>query len=307
MSFKKWIFLFLILNIMSIVSIEILYRVYYTEYRHNVDYIVKKTIPSLINENKETIILGDSVANGAFKNLILKDNVLDLTSNRAISIAGNYFLLKRYLKQNNNPKKVYLFIIPEFFQNDLNESYTYLFFETVFTQEEEINEIKKVIPNLYKSRNIIDKYFERRIKGLFKEDKYKDVKRNLFLDINEQTIENNFTILNENLLSRIHNYKKSINKLEILSTVFLDKFYELCLSNNIEFNIVLEPIPVEMQKLFYESEVYKYMDLNGFRVIDVNNYYRFGNNHFLKDSVHFSGNINIKFQKIIDQNIIDIF
>jgi len=292
---------------MSIVSIEILYRVYYTEYRHNVDYIVKKTIPSLINENKETIILGDSVANGAFKNLILKDNVLDLTSNRAISIAGNYFLLKRYLKQNNNPKKVYLFIIPEFFQNDLNESYTYLFFETVFTQEEEINEIKKVIPNLYKSRNIIDKYFERRIKGLFKEDKYKDVKRNLFLDINEQTIENNFTILNENLLSRIHNYKKSINKLEILSTVFLDKFYELCLSNNIEFNIVLEPIPVEMQKLFYESEVYKYMDLNGFRVIDVNNYYRFGNNHFLKDSVHFSGNINIKFQKIIDQNIIDIF
>ncbi|XPV69608.1 MAG: hypothetical protein ACNI25_03325 [Halarcobacter sp.] len=307
MSYKKWIFLFFILNILSVLIIEILYRIYYVEYRHNVDYLVKKTIPSLKNENKEVLILGDSVANGAFKNLILKDNVLDLTSNRAISIAGNYFLLKRYLKQNNIPKKVYLFVIPEFFQNDLNEPYTYLFFETVFTEKEEINEIKKLKPTLYNSNHVIDKYFERRIKGLFKEDKYKAVKRDSFIDIDETKIYNDFINLNDNVLNRINSYKKSLNKLEKLSTVYLSKLKTLCLKNNIEFNIVIEPVPIEIQKLFYNSKIYNYLNLNNYRIIDVNDYYKFGNNHFIKDSIHFSGNINNLFQKIIDKNIIDIF
>ena len=253
MSLKKWVFLFFISNILSLLIIELLYRIYYEEYRHNVDYLLKKTIPSLVNEKKEVIILGDSVANGAFKNLILNNNVLDLTSNRAISVAGNYFLLKRYLRQNYNPKKIYLFVIPEFFQNDLNEPYTYLFFETVFTLKEEINEIKMIKPKLYNSRNIIDKYFERRIKGLFKDDLYTPDKRIEFVEVDESKINNDFNILNKNISNRINAYEKSINILKEFSVVYLNNLKALCINNNIELNIIIEPVPIKLNKLFYSS------------------------------------------------------
>lgn len=307
MRFKTWVILFIVFNILTYISIEVLYNIYKTDYRHNVDYLVKKIIPSLQNVDKEIIILGDSVANGAFKNLILNDNILDLTSNRAIAIAGNYFLLKRYLEHNQAPKKLYLFAIPEFFNNDLNEPYTYLFFETVFTKEDEIKEIKKIKPTLYSSKNIIDKYFERRSKALFNKEVYVPTQRSKFVNVNESEILNNFEISNKGINNRIDSYKKTLNHFEKLTNVYLNKFKELCAKEKIEFYIVLEPMPLEMQQLFYESKTYNYLVSHSYNLIDVNKLYRFGNNHFLHDSVHFSGKANQYFQKVIDKKIIDIF
>ena len=161
MTNKKWIKNFFLNIIILIFIIEISYHLKSSN-RHYVDYIINNILPNTKNKNVDILILGDSVAANAFKNKILKENIFDLSSNQAISMAGNYFLLKRFLEQNNPPKELFLFTIPQFYQNDLNQIWTYLYFETVFQNDEEFEEIKKIKPNLYLSENKLDKYLESR-------------------------------------------------------------------------------------------------------------------------------------------------
>jgi hypothetical protein len=103
--------------------------------------------------SKDTVILGDSVA----KELIttgLKDeiNVVDLTCNQAISLAGHYILLVNTLSRNPQVRKVYLLYHVDSFKNDLDQIWTYNYFiKPLYIDNEQL--VKQP------TRNIIQSHF----------------------------------------------------------------------------------------------------------------------------------------------------
>ena len=87
----------------------------------------KKTITS------DTIILGDSVAHQIFKSSMgIKDSFYDLTTNQAVSLAGQYILIKNAIDNNTSIKEVYLIYHPRSFSNDLDQIWTFDYFVKPF-------------------------------------------------------------------------------------------------------------------------------------------------------------------------------
>lgn len=304
MNNKIWIIKFFLINILVIGTIEIIYN-FYPINRHYVDYIVNDILPNTKNKKVDILLLGDSVAANALSSKQLKDAIFDLTSNQAISMAGNYFLLKKFLKQNNPPKELFLFTVPEFYQNDLNQIWTYLYFETVFKNNEEIKEIQKIKPNLYLSENNLDKYFETR-KGafisIFKNFRNIRIKHSM---LNKTEIKNDLNFISEIVTSKSENFKKNYNDILDIPIIYFDKINELCKENNIKFNIVIEPSPQRILNMFYSSNWYNYLTKSNIKLYDINSFYKFSDIHF-EDGTHISGKVNDYYLQLVDENIINL-
>lgn len=86
--------------------------------------------------DRNTVILGDSVARQIItKGLAGKINVIDLTCNQALSLAGHYSLLLNVLNHNPQVSKVYLLYHIGSFSNNLDEPWTYNYFVKPFYLE----------------------------------------------------------------------------------------------------------------------------------------------------------------------------
>ena len=306
MTNKKWIKNFFLNIIILIFIIEINYQLNSSSNRHYVDYIINNILPNTKNKNVDILILGDSVAANAFKNKIVKENIFDLSSNQAISMAGNYFLLKRFLEQNNPPKELFLFTIPQFYQNDLNQIWTYLYFETVFQNDEEFEEIKKIKPNLYLSENKLDKYFEtRKNKFIFKNENenFNNRKQHHFVEISD--LDNSQNYLSHNVTLKEREFVKIYNLTPEIPMIYLNKLQKLCQEKNIKLNIVIEPSPHRILNLFYLSNWYKYLKNMNIGFYDINEFYKFSDIHF-HDGVHISGKINDYYLQLVDENIFSV-
>ena len=101
-------------------------------------YITGKEVHQSIRKSKEKVVskkilLGDSVAFQLFDN---QDNpyINSLACNRAISMAGHYFLLKNYMEAGNDVDTVFMICTPFSFKNNLNEIYTYHYFLKPFSK-----------------------------------------------------------------------------------------------------------------------------------------------------------------------------
>lgn len=80
-------------------------------------------------KNKANILLlGDSVGGQLFPNNQEFDNINSLATNQAISMAGQYFLLKNYLSVGNKIDKLVILFAPDSFKNNLHQVYTYHYF-----------------------------------------------------------------------------------------------------------------------------------------------------------------------------------
>lgn len=108
------------------------------------------------NNNSKTLLIGDSVANQIFNNEEEYDQFNSLATNQAISIAGQYFLLKEYLKTGNKIDSLIMLFVPWSFKNNLDQIYTYHYFlkpfynsdySTLFSKTV-IGQIKKLDYNL---------------------------------------------------------------------------------------------------------------------------------------------------------------
>ena len=77
--------------------------------------------------SKKTVIIGDSVCNQMYPAEEDYPNAVSLACNMNISMAGHYFLLKNYLKANQDcpPDTVALILTPEGVQNELDNKYAY--------------------------------------------------------------------------------------------------------------------------------------------------------------------------------------
>jgi len=305
MNAKKWLVSFFFFSTVLMILIELKYQLYPID-RHEVDYLVNKYMPSLTNKEYETVILGDSLAHNAFEGLLLKDNILDITSNQAISMAGNYFLLKRYLEKNKVPKKVFLFSIPNLLYNNLTEIYTYNYFETIFTNKDEKEQMVTIKPDLYKNGFDLNKYFESR-KHSIDIGGYTPKQRIRYTNIDEKTLEKLPNFMNEKIQAQIDFLEKNKNIMEDIPKIYLDKILELCKNKNISFTFIIEPIPDEYNTIFKTSKWYGYLVEKNINYVNINDYYRFNTSFFKSDGIHIHGKVNQYYQNLIDTYIVDIY
>ena len=308
MNNKKWLISLFSFIIIFVFLIEAFYTIYQYN-RHQVDYLVKTKIPNLSNQKYETLILGDSLARNAFSKLTLHKDILDLTSNNAVSLAGNYFILKRYLSQNNAPKNLYLFCIPDHLYQNLNTIHTFSYFESIFNKKSEIKEIKNIKPNLYNTQFSFDKYTESRLKALNIYRHFSPVNRSIPVTISEQILSSlkrsNFT--NTNISKQITSAKNNKNKINGIPRIYINKIKDLCDQLGIKLTIVIEPLPLEINNTFKHSKMYKYILDKNIRLLNINDHYTFNNHFFKRDGVHIEGNVNHYYQNLIDKNILDIY
>ena len=71
-----------------------------------------------------TLYLGDSVAHQLFPANHEPDGVRSLTTNQAISVAGQYYLLREALARHRGVREVVLFYSPRSFENNLDQVFT---------------------------------------------------------------------------------------------------------------------------------------------------------------------------------------
>jgi hypothetical protein len=306
MNSKSWLKIFFILILIQVLAIELFYRTY-SYSRHDVDYLVKTELPQLKGKSYDTVIIGDSLAHNSIGQLKLHPNILDLTSNNSVSLAGNYFILKRYLKQNHPPKDIYLFCIPNHLHQNLDTIFTYSYFTTIFTNDEEKKSIQKIKPHIYDDYSF-SKYTESRLKALkifthYKPKKKKDAPPKILAS--ELHYKKNF--MNSQIREKIDQVKHDENRIYEVPKTYIDKILELCKTNNIHFHLVIEPVPKESNESFKRSKIYRYLQDKNVSVYNVSDHYQFKNYFFRGDGVHLRGKTNQFYQNYIDEHILDIY
>ncbi|EKE02177.1 MAG: hypothetical protein ACD_20C00413G0001 [uncultured bacterium] len=315
--YKKWLKTTFVLVILFSICFEINYRLN-SYYRHEVDEkvaILDKTRDNDFN----IIILSDSVTLNALKDIRIKNEIYNLSTNEAISFAGNYFLLKRYLSNNIAPKKVFIFIVPHLLINNLKSQTATTYFESVFYRKDEISKIKELGRNdLYK--NIYFKLFQIQMQlryRAFKSQLFKfvksqnatisllDVRNNLDLEKNDIYKQE---VLDETDFKTLLDTNKS--SMSEIAKIFLKEIYNLCKANNTELMIILEPINPDVYPMWSNSalkkDFYKFLSENNIKFEDVNTLYSFPQAAFLYDAIHLRPNWNYKYALLIDEHILDL-
>jgi hypothetical protein len=79
-------------------------------------------------QNATKLILGDSVSKQFSPTGKISDTIVSLACNRAISMCGQYILLKEYLENNDVPKIVELQLTPLSLCDNLDQRFTYHYF-----------------------------------------------------------------------------------------------------------------------------------------------------------------------------------
>ncbi len=90
-----------------------------------------------VHKNKKKLILGDSVAMQLFPCDRDNDSIISLACNQAVSLAGYYFLLTNYVKENREdlPEEVILLINPLTLRNDLDQFAFHYFLKPFYNAE----------------------------------------------------------------------------------------------------------------------------------------------------------------------------
>jgi hypothetical protein len=128
---------------------------YYTEYyKKNVagTEIYEAITKSLEKHKQKKLVLGDSVGKQILDQEIDSMQYISLCTNQAISLAGQYILLKNYITSGNSIENVILIMHPLSFRNNLNQNFTFNYFIKPFYTTENskylenyaITQIKKI-------------------------------------------------------------------------------------------------------------------------------------------------------------------
>lgn len=168
------------------------------------------------------LIIGDSVAKQLYDNDTYNGDVYSLACNQAVSLAGYYILLKKFIDHNKDqlPPRVILIIVPETFTNNLDQIFTFHYFLKPF----------------YKAEN----------KMYFTGTCVQQIKKIPFYYISQLPF-----VINNNW-SPAYNSKKdtSFKIISPISNDYLIKIKQICASNHIDFDIYCPPI-----KLSHKEEI----------------------------------------------------
>lgn len=120
----------------------------YPEYRYWTNFyqldVAGNEIYEVINKSKKKIkkkklILGDSVAKQFSETNLDTTKFLNLASNQAISLVGQFCILSNFLQAKNKIDTLYFLYHPFSFSNNLNNSFTFHYFIKPFYRNEYLN------------------------------------------------------------------------------------------------------------------------------------------------------------------------
>ena len=221
-KFLKKIVLILSVSLVSIATIYTLtfiFGINHTGLAVEVFYVIDKAEHT---SGMPAVILGDSVCNQLWPQQKDSPNISHLGCNQAITSAGTYLLLKKYLEHNPQTERVYYVILPRSLGNDLNLNFTYQYFVIPFINDE--------------SMKLLDE----------------DTKQKLYSKFGKFFVRNKYVksfLLNNNLFMK--QYLKCVksrpetiepHRLSPTSIIYLLKMRELCRERNIELQVL--PLPM---------------------------------------------------------------
>jgi len=150
------------------------WRDYFTRITNSSDYIdpfvngADEIKPFILEvqkqDNTETLVIGDSICHQMFDNLRgTNEDITFAGSNAAITMAGQYILVREYLNNHANAKEIYLMVHPTSLKRTFDISYGYQYIIMPFSEtntlnaldEDTINICKEVYGNLFLEPNIV--------------------------------------------------------------------------------------------------------------------------------------------------------
>ena len=185
------------------------------------------------NSRKSAVILGDSVCNQLWPQKEDSANISHLGCNQAITTAGTYILLRKYLANNPQTETVYYIIRPQSLGNDMNLNYTYQYFVIPFMNDE--------------NADIIDD----------------ETRQKLYDKFGKFFVENSYVksfLLNNNLfMTQYINHvktkteKKYTHRLSRTAVIYLPKIRELCREHNVKLKVLPLPLPDNEENYGWEK------------------------------------------------------
>ena len=139
MSINKFVLRTLLFSVTTLIAL--LFDQFFTKTYQ--DTVIGREIYLSIHKSKvrkkvKVLIIGDSVAKQLYDNETYNGDVYSLASNQAISLVGQYILLKNFIdnNQNNLPVEIVLIYVPQSFRNNLDQIYSYNYFLKPFYKSE---------------------------------------------------------------------------------------------------------------------------------------------------------------------------
>ena len=267
----------------SILSIAAVYGVMFmlstnaTDLASEVFYVLEKAEH---NSGLPAVILGDSVCNQLWPQNEDSLQISHLGCNQAITPAGTYLLLRKYLEHNPQTKDVFYIVCLRSLGNDLNVDYTYQYIVIPFIDNENIKLLdNETVLKLYSKFGeifVLNKYIKTFL-----------LNNNLFM---KQYVNH----------VRVQAEQKYTHRLSPTAIIYLRKIRSLCSGNNIKLHILPLPMPDITEnhnwKAFSEDVVnYGLDDILGNFVNNI----RYYPDDWFSDGVHFK-------QDILKQHINEI-
>ncbi len=232
------------LSVLSITAVYVIMSIFsfrFGNLAHEVFYVIEKAGH---NSGKTGVILGDSVCAQLWPKEKDSLNFSHLGCNQAITPAGTYILLKKYLANNPQTQEVYYIIRPQSLGNDMNRNYTYQYFVLPFMNKEN----EQLIDDETR-QNIYDKFGK-----FFVENGY----ARYFLRNNNLLMMQYVNYVN-NYINYVNNNKgyKLYHRISRTTVLYLAKIRELCKENGIKLTV----LPCPLSDL--EEENYGWEKFNG--------------------------------------------
>jgi hypothetical protein len=216
---------------------------------------------------RKKLILGDSVAKQFSESDIDTGVYLNLASNQAISLVGQYCLLSNYIHTKNKIDTLYLIYHPLSFSNNLDNSFTFHYFEKPFYGEEYMK--------------------------LFTEEVKTQIEKIPF-----HYLAKYHPVLTSNWSPNYSSEEQNKPFISNISRIYLEKIEILCRLNNIHLIILSPPINQKFKNEF--SEIVKSnTNLRLKSYFEQLNYYP--ESYFLPDHIHLNkiGLTRFSFQELL--------
>ena len=232
---------------------------------------------SKLKSTKKTLILGDSVGKQLFRDD--NENYNALTCNQAISIAGNYFLLKNYLNAGNTIESLVIIYRPQSFSNNLAQKYTYHYFLKPFYNTGY---------NKYFSKTLLKQIGDIPNKKYLSIPSIKATNWSPSFPVPEQSVTQEVDSFDQNY------YEESSHYLSPISVEYLNKIKNLSIKHR--FNIKLLSPPISTNQKIILSSFQKEIEET-----DLNEEFKFYlNNLIYIDGGYFSDDVHLNNQETIN-------
>ncbi len=216
------IYIFLFLTFSNLIAIIILNVPMFSKILDFGPEVYIANINSKKSLEHDIVVVGDSVAHQIFKPFDdVKDDFFDLTTNQAVSMAGQYILIMNIINKNSDViKEINLVYHPRSFSNNLDQIWTFNYFVKPFFN---LNNIKYFSQSVLKKLDNI-KLYKIAILPMIK-------------------VIPDFPSFDYSKFMK--NSNENTAYLSEISIEYLKKIKNECKNRNIEFNVISAPLNIE--------------------------------------------------------------